>query len=110
MPTIRLHAVAKEKILAVAPALCRDLAGAFETDSDNIALEIISSDFIREGRLDADPYPMAEIIAFERSREVETAAARVLTDGLREAGYSYCEVYYLYPQPRSYFCDGESCE
>lgn len=110
MPTIRLHAVAREKILAVAPALCRDLAGAFETDPDNVALEIVTSEFIREGRLDAEPYPMAEIIAFERSRAIETAAARVLTEVLRTAGYPYCEVYYLYPQPHSYFCDGESCE
>ena len=102
MPTIRLHAVAKERILAVAPALCRDLA--------NVALEIVTSDFIREGRLDAEPYPMAEIIAFERGREVEAAAARVLTEALRGVGYPYCEVYYLYPQPRSYFCDGVSCE
>ena len=104
MPTIRLHAVAKERILAVAPALCRDLAVAFATEPDNVALEIVTSDFIREGRLDAEPYPMAEVI------EVEAAAARVLTEALRGVGYPYCEVYYLYPQPRSYFCDGVSCE
>lgn len=110
MPTIRLHAVAKERLLAVAPALCRDLAVAFATEPDNVALEIVTSDFIREGRLDAEPYPMAEIIAFERGREVEAAVARVLTEALRGAGYPYCEVYYLYPQPRSYFCDGVSCE
>lgn len=58
MPTIRLHAVAKERILAVAPALCRDLAVAFATEPDNVALEIVTSDFIREGRLDAEPYPI----------------------------------------------------
>ena len=110
MPTIRLHAVAKERILAVAPALCRDLAVAFATEPDNVALEVVTSDFIREGRLGAGPYPKAEVNTFERGREGEVAAARVLTEALRGAGYPYCEVYYLYPQPRSYFCDGVSCE
>ena len=110
MPTIRLHAVAKERLLAVAPALCRDLAVAFATEPDNVALGVVTSDFMREGRLDAEPYPMGGIIAFDRGREGEVAAARVLTEALRGAGYPYCEVYYLYPQPRSYFCDGVSCE
>lgn len=110
MPTIRLHAVTKESVLGVAPGLCRDLASAFQTGEDNIALEVITSDFIREGVLDVRPYPMVEIIAFERSQGIEAEAARVLTEYLRQAGYDYCEVYYLYPRPQSYFCDGESCE
>lgn len=110
MPTLRFHGVPQDKVLGFSEQLIKDLAVEFETGEDNISFEVIPSVFIRGGKTDEKPYPMVEIVAFERSEVIESQAAQIVTDALRDAGYEYAEVFYIHTERQSYFCDGENCE
>lgn len=110
MPTLRFHAVPQEKVLGFADQLVKDLAIAFETGEDNISLEVIDSVFIRNGSKDSAPYPMIEILAFKRDQVIESQAAQIITDTLRDAGYEYSEVFYIHTGRDEYYCDGELCD
>ncbi len=110
MPTLRFHGISREKALGFSEQLIKDLAIAFETEDDNISIEIVDSMFIRKGGHDVSPYPMVEIIAFERSEIIESQAAQAVTDALRDAGYEYSEIFYIHIDKENYYCNGECCE
>lgn len=110
MPTLRFKAVPKETVLQFAERLTDSLAMIFETPQDNISIEIAQSMYIRNGKIDQEPYPIVEIVAFKRSEIIETQAATEITDTLRDAGYEYCEVIYFHPEKEDYYCDGQQCQ
>lgn len=109
MPTLRFHGLPADRLAPLAADLTRDLAVIFETEEDNVRLEVIQTTVFSNGELDPSPYPMVEIVAFPRGEVIESEAARVLTETFRDAGIPYLEVFYLYPDSSRYFCDGEPC-
>lgn len=110
MPTLRFRAVPQETVLQFAGQLTESLSLIFETPADNISIEVVSSTYIRDGKIDTAPYPVVEIIAFRRSEIIENQAAAEITDTLRDCGYEYSEVIYFHPEKRDYYCDGQSCD
>lgn len=110
MPTLRFHAVPQETVLEFAEQMTKDLAMVFETEEDNISIEVIPSVFIRWGKIDTAPYPMVEILAFRRDEVIESQAAQLITDVLADAGYEYSEVFYIHTGRDCYYCDGSLCD
>lgn len=108
MPTLRFHSVDAERIFAVSTLLLEDLTSIFKLAADDIGIEIIESKFIENGQF-TNSYPMVEVIAFKRDDAVLDAAARAINLRLKQIGYEYSEVFYSFPQPRFYYCDGEPC-
>lgn len=105
MPTFRFHGVSTENLLTVSQPLLQELMAVYNVPADYINLEIIHSDFIVNGRI-APGFPLVEVCAFRRADEVQDAVARIVSEYLQKAGYLESELYFSYPEPRSYYGNG----
>ena len=106
MPTLKIHGVPAKKVQEFAGQMSKDLSLVFETEEDNITIEVIESTFFRFGKVDEKPYPMVDVVAFKRTEIMENQAAQVITDILRDFGFEYSEVIYHHPELEDYYCDG----
>lgn len=105
MPTLRFHAVPTEKLYSVSESLLRELMDIYQVPADHITLEVIDSRFIIEGKL-SEGYPMIEVCAFKRPAEIQDAVAKSVHKHLLQAGFSESELYFVYPEPRDYYGNG----
>ncbi|MEG0948514.1 MAG: DUF1904 family protein [Bacteroidales bacterium] len=106
MPTLRFHAVETADLLPVSEKMLHELMDIYQVPADYINIEIVRSEFIVEGKVRAG-FPMVEVCAFKRGDEVQDAVARCVCEYLKKAGYPESELYFSYPEPRSYYGNGE---
>ncbi|MEG1587480.1 MAG: DUF1904 family protein [Bacteroidales bacterium] len=106
MPTLRFHAVPTERLLPVSKSLLQELMLIYQVPADYFNIEVIKSDFIVEGEV-KEGFPLVEVCAFKRPDEIQDAVARTIYLHLCQAGFQDSEVYFTYPDPRSYYGNGE---
>ena len=110
MPIIKFHAVEVNQIVEVSNEMQNSLAEAFNTSSDNITIEVISSCYISSGEVEQKPVPMVEILSFKREKNIEDAAVKVISNLLAKIGYDECDAYFIYLSPSGYYVNGNSIE
>ena len=106
MPTLRFHAISEKNLQSVAISLLNDLMNLYQVPADYINIEVIQSKFIVGGELNAG-FPLVEVIAFKRPDAIQDAVAKTVYTHLLQAGYPESELYFTYPEPRSYYGNGE---
>lgn len=106
MPTLRFHAIATDALLKVSQALLKELMEVYKLPADHFNLEVINSLFIVEGKID-EGFPLVEVCAFQRTYDIQDQVALIVHKYLKEAGYPDSELYFSYPNPRSYYGNGE---
>ncbi len=106
MPTLRFHAVDTEKLLPVSNSLLQQLTTIYEVPADYINIEVVHASFIVSGELQPG-FPLVEVVAFKRPDAIQDAVAECVHLHLKQAGYPESELYFTYPEPRSYYGNGE---
>ena len=106
MPTLRFHAVDKERLRPVAGAMIGELAELLSIPTDYFNVEVIASTFFdTEG--ECAGFPIIEVHAFKRDEELEDAFAKCATRYMQQIGYSESELYFVHLAHRHYYNNGE---
>lgn len=106
MPTLRFHAITTDRFFDISESLLRDLTTIYQVPEDYITFELIRSDFIQGGKLQ-EGFPLVEVVAFRRDNHIQDAVAKSVHQHLLKAGYPESELYFTYPEPRSYYGNGD---
>lgn len=108
MPIIRFYSVCSEDVLSISQEFQPALAVAFDTSADNITLEVINSTIINNAQIEDKPYPMVEILSFQREIAIEQRVAELISLQLKKVGYPNCDTYFIYLSKSGYYVNGET--
>ena len=109
MPTFRIHGVESQQVATITKQLFEQLTEIYNVPADHINLQVMASTWLGPNGLQL-PYPMVEVLALQRPKEVEDRVAQSLSLLLKEAGYPESELYFLHLDPKHYYCDGIPCQ
>ena len=106
MPTFRFHAIPKEKVFPIYMELIEELKQIFNVPEDYFKFELIESSFISNGKL-GDGFPIIEVLAFKREDLVQDNAAKCVYKYMKKIGYNDSELYFIFPEKRYYYGNGQ---
>lgn len=106
MPFFRFHCVDRERLAPVSGRMIDQIVEAVGCPREHIVLEVISSDYIFDGEIQAG-WPFVEVSWFKRPLQQQDAVAKIVNNVLKEAGYANADVYFEYLEERNYYENGE---
>lgn len=106
MPFLRFHSTDSVKLSEVSRKMTDAIQQVLNCPREHIVLEIIPSEIVCDGTIGCGDWPFVEISYFERSPELQDRVARIVSDCLKEVGYSDSDVYFLYLNGRNYYENG----
>lgn len=107
MPHLRFRGMKKEEVLEISSQLLDKLSLVIDCPKDHFTLEYIPSLYIFDGKESAENSPFVEMFWFNRSEEVKTTVANIITDMLSKYGYSYIAIYFTDLKKENYFENGQ---
>lgn len=86
MPHLRIRALNESAVKALSITLPQELSKILNTPEDNFTVEKIATTFFRNGEavVEGDADPLIEFLWFERGTEVRDAAAKKVTELVRQ--------------------------
>lgn len=82
MPHLRFRGVNEQQVAELSNSLVKDLATTIETTEDNFSFELIGTQFFSRGQK-GGAYPFVEVLWFQRSQEIQDAAAKIITEKVK---------------------------
>ncbi|WP_413557794.1 DUF1904 domain-containing protein [Bdellovibrio sp. HCB209] len=83
MPHLRFRGLKEDNVAELSNALTKELATTMETTEDNFSFELIGTTFFSKGQR-GGAYPFVEVLWFQRSQEIQDAAARIITQKVKQ--------------------------
>lgn len=108
MPFFRFHFVEASSLMAVSRKMTDRIEAVVGCPREHIVLEVIHSVIIGDGEIKKGEWPLVEVDYFERSKEIQDAVAKIISECLMEVGYTNSDVYFRYLNPRNYYENGVS--
>ncbi|AGH95262.1 DUF1904 family protein [Pseudobdellovibrio exovorus] len=109
MPHIRIRSLSDSAVQDLSASLPTELAKILNTPEDNFTIEKIATTFYRHGKSlpDGEGDPMIEFLWFDRGSEIRDAAAKKVTDLVRQHTTSeYIAVVFANLPPDHYYENG----
>ena len=108
MPHIRLKCISEKNVQALSETLPKKLAQSMQTTEDNFSFEILPNKFFEAGK-PIESYPFVEVHWFERTQEVKSQSAKIITDEVRSLTQAQdIVVVYIPIEKNNYFENGKS--
>ena len=88
MPFFRFYATDRVKLAGVSGVLTDRLQHAIGCPREHIVLELIPAERVCDGRFVSEGWPYVEVSWFKRPPEMQAQVARIVSETLREIGYT----------------------
>ena len=79
MPHLRFSGMLAAQVQTISKALVDDLATLVECPRDHFTLELLPSQFIFDGEMGGNAYPLIDVQWFDRGQTVQDKAAGIIT-------------------------------
>ncbi|MGL4251705.1 MAG: DUF1904 family protein [Aeromonas sp.] len=108
MPHLRFRAVSFDTLKEISTPLLADLCALTGGKPEFVTMERVESHWVRDGVLESG-FPFVELHWFERPQEMQDAAARLITDHLKQVlgEQTYVVVQVLSIVSSAYYSNGE---
>jgi hypothetical protein len=106
MPRITTHAIPLEIVMKASGPLIEELSGLLGIPREHFAIQVRTDPFVRDGAVVVGD-PFVEVALFDRGRELEDQAARIITHQLQAAGCPHLDLCISHLERARYFEDGE---
>ncbi|MGF7058746.1 DUF1904 domain-containing protein [Brassicibacter mesophilus] len=106
MPQLKFRGVKVEDICTISISLVDQLENILKCPREYFTLEHIPSTFINEGKI-SNGYPFIEVAWFDRGQEIQDKVAEIITEELKNAGYSACDIFFTLFKESSYYENGK---
>ncbi|WP_028112315.1 DUF1904 domain-containing protein [Ferrimonas kyonanensis] len=83
MPHLRISGMERQHIMHMSTALIDALAKLVECPRDHFTIELVPTQFIFDDQMDANGYPMVEVLWFARDTLIQDEVAAQITDAIR---------------------------
>ncbi|MGI9282384.1 MAG: DUF1904 family protein [Endozoicomonas sp.] len=83
MPHLRFSGLNTDSVQNISKPLVDDLAKLLDCPRDYFTLELLSMEFIFDGRLGGNRYPMVDVSWFDRGQTIQNQAAGIITHTIR---------------------------
>ena len=84
MPHLRITGLDQAQVQTISTSLVDDLAPLAQCPRDHFTLELFPVQFIFDGQLGANQYPMVDVFWFDRGQAVQDQIASVITAAVRQ--------------------------
>lgn len=106
MPQLKVIGMEVDKVMNISKALIDDLEALIGCPRDYFSIECVNSTSIMDGRI-ISGYPIIEIGWFDRGQEIQDLVAKVVTNYVKEQGYSTVDVIFNVFKKTCYYENGE---
>ncbi len=110
MPHIRFSGLEQNQVQTISTQLVDKLAPLADCPRDHFTLELLPTRFIFDGKLDANGYPMIDVLWFDRGQTVQDEMASTITAAVRncmmDKNLDICVRFYAL-NPKTYYENGE---
>ena len=83
MPHIRISGLEQEQVRTISKPVIDQLAELVGCPRDHFTIERFLTEFIFDGEVDGNAYPMIDVLWFSRSQETQDQAGKLITDAVR---------------------------
>ena len=83
MPHIRISGLEREQVKTISKPVVDQLAELVGCPRDHFTIERFVTEFIFDGEVGGNAYPMIDVLWFSRSQEVQDQAAKMITDAIQ---------------------------
>mgnify|MGYP001320387092 CR=1 FL=1 len=83
MPHLRISGMERQHIMHMSTALIDALAILVECPRDHFTIELLATEFIFDDQMDANGYPMVEVLWFTRGKVIQDEVATQITSAIR---------------------------
>ena len=106
MPQLKFRGVNADILCTVSKPLIDQLEDIIKCPREYFTIEHIQSTFISEGKI-TDGYPLIEVAWFDRGQEIQDKVAEIITQELKNAGYSGCDIFFTLFKETAYYENGK---
>lgn len=108
MPHLRFRALEPGHVQALSQSLPKPLSQVMETTPDNFSFELISTQYFQDGQK-ITSYPFVEVLWFARSKEIQKASAKLITEQVKALTHAQdIAVIFIPLEKHDYFENGNS--
>ncbi len=102
MPQLIIRGMKKEHLQAISKTLVDELTTIVGCPRDYFTIEFVETCLIQDG-LEVTGSPLIQVNWFDRGQTVQDAAAQVIDQAVRSAGYDQIEIFFMVLEEARYY-------